>query len=225
MVRPERVPHLKNSTGLSLAGLRAFSRRKFKAVPTGAGFLFTCADGLLPLHARLGFADVCAVKRADAHRTCPMRGLAEKKKKKPRAPPPPPPPPPRGGGARGDRTVAELGVDQIANRMTAGVNRVWRRGRIYDARPWPRWDQTSRGDLIEATFPDRGPTATTLPRFLAALNPGIPLRWRVTACSATFKTLPGGRSGPTFDYTPTVCWNSTAADGEVAEPATDANGR
>lgn len=102
---------------------------------------------------------------------------------------------------RGDPSVSEIEVDQIAEQLTLAVDRVMSEGSLYDRRLAARAIKQARGDVIEAVFLVRA-YRTTLPRFgdsepvnTAKMN----VRRRI---SAAFKDLPGGQVlGPTFDYT------------------------
>ncbi|MDF0597936.1 carbon-phosphorus lyase complex subunit PhnI [Psychromarinibacter halotolerans] len=118
---------------------------------------------------------------------------------------------------RGDRSVAELSVDQIREQMTLAVNRVMAEGSLYDPDLAALAIKQARGDLIEAVFLIRA-YRTTLPRF----GYSDPLDTGDMACerriSATFKDLPGGQVlGPTFDYTHRLLDFKLAADGEVPD--------
>ena len=118
---------------------------------------------------------------------------------------------------RGDRSVAELSVDQIREQMTLAVNRVMAEGSLYDPYLAALAIKQARGDLIEAVFLIRA-YRTTLPRF----GYSDPLDTGDMACerriSATFKDLPGGQVlGPTFDYTHRLLDFKLAADGEVSD--------
>ena len=118
---------------------------------------------------------------------------------------------------RGDRDVAELGVDQIREQMTLAVNRVMAEGSLYDPDLAALAIKQSRGDLIEAIFLIRA-YRTTLPRF----GGSNPVDTATMACdrrvSATFKDAPGGQVlGPTFDYTHRLLDFKLAADGQIGE--------
>lgn len=125
---------------------------------------------------------------------------------------------------RGDRDVAELGVDQIREQMTLAVNRVMAEGSLYDPDLAALAIKQSRGDLIEAIFLIRA-YRTTLPRF----GGSNPVDTATMACdrrvSATFKDAPGGQVlGPTFDYTHRLLDFKLAADGALGEmPQTEPN--
>jgi len=102
---------------------------------------------------------------------------------------------------RGDRAVPALTLDQIAEQLALGVDRVMSEGSLYDRRLAALAIKQARGDLIEAIFLVRA-YRTTLPRFGYGepVDTGTMLiERRISAC---FKDLPGGQLlGPTFDYT------------------------
>jgi alpha-D-ribose 1-methylphosphonate 5-triphosphate synthase subunit PhnI len=102
---------------------------------------------------------------------------------------------------RGDRDVSALTLDQIAEQLALGVDRVMSEGSLYDRRLAALAIKQARGDLIEAVFLVRA-YRTTLPRFGHSdpLETGTMLvQRRISAC---YKDLPGGQLlGPTFDYT------------------------
>ena len=102
---------------------------------------------------------------------------------------------------RGDRSVPALTLDQIAEQLALGVDRVMSEGSLYDRRLAALAIKQARGDLIEAIFLVRA-YRTTLPRFgySEPVDTGAMLiERRISAC---FKDLPGGQLlGPTFDYT------------------------
>ena len=119
---------------------------------------------------------------------------------------------------RGNRSVAELSLEQIREQLALAVNRVMAEGSLYDPDLAALAIKQARGDLIEAIFLIRA-YRTTLPRFGAS----APIDTGAMACdrriSATFKDLPGGQVlGPTFDYTHRLLDFKLAAEGE-AEPA------
>ncbi|MFG1372463.1 carbon-phosphorus lyase complex subunit PhnI [Xanthobacter oligotrophicus] len=102
---------------------------------------------------------------------------------------------------RGDLSVPEVGLDQIAEQLSLAVDRVMAEGSLYDRELAALAIKQARGDLIEAIFLARA-FRTTLPRFGASVpvdTGAMRVRRRI---SATFKDLPGGQVlGPTFDYT------------------------
>ncbi|MCR8546430.1 carbon-phosphorus lyase complex subunit PhnI [Salipiger sp. P9] len=118
---------------------------------------------------------------------------------------------------RGDRAVAELGLDQIREQMSLAVNRVMAEGSLYDPDLAALAIKQARGDLIEAIFLIRA-YRTTLPR----IGHSHPVDTGAMRCdrriSATFKDAPGGQVlGPTFDYTHRLLDFKLAADGALPE--------
>ena len=102
---------------------------------------------------------------------------------------------------RGDVTVPELALSQIAEQLQLAVARVMAEGSLFDPELAALALKQSRGDVIEAVFLVRA-YRTTLPRFGGArpIDTGAMLCCR--RISATFKDIPGGQVlGPTFDYT------------------------
>jgi alpha-D-ribose 1-methylphosphonate 5-triphosphate synthase subunit PhnI len=102
---------------------------------------------------------------------------------------------------RGDRSLPDITVQQIAKQLALAVDRVMTEGSLYDPELAALAVKQARGDLIEAIFLLRAFRATlrrfgtTEPVDTAAMQ----VRRRI---SATFKDLPGGQLlGPTFDYT------------------------
>ncbi len=120
---------------------------------------------------------------------------------------------------RGDRTVPALTLDQIAEQLALGVDRVMAEGSLYDPQLAAMCVRQSRGDLIEAIFLLRA-YRTTLPRFgysLPVATDAMRIERRV---SATYKDIPGGQLlGPTFDYTHRLIDPDMAGDEPVAHPA------
>lgn len=102
---------------------------------------------------------------------------------------------------RGDTAVAEIGIDQIREQMSLGVDRVMTEGSLYDPDLAALALKQARGDQVEAIFLLRA-YRTTLPR-LGVTRPIDTTRMQVMRrISSTFKDLPGGQLlGPTFDYT------------------------
>lgn len=102
---------------------------------------------------------------------------------------------------RGERSVPELGVDQIAEQLGLAVDRVMTEGSLYDRILAALAIKQAQGDLVEAAFLLRA-YRTTLPRFADSIpidTPAMDVRRRI---SAIFKDLPGGQVlGPTYDYT------------------------
>jgi alpha-D-ribose 1-methylphosphonate 5-triphosphate synthase subunit PhnI len=102
---------------------------------------------------------------------------------------------------RGDPSVPEISLEQIAEQLSLAVDRVMAEGSLYDRELAALAIKQARGDLVEAVFLLRA-YRTTLPR-LALSRPvetdRMLCRRRI---SAVFKDLPGGQLlGPTFDYT------------------------
>jgi alpha-D-ribose 1-methylphosphonate 5-triphosphate synthase subunit PhnI len=121
---------------------------------------------------------------------------------------------------RGDRSVADIGIDQISEQLSLAVDRVMTEGSLYDRELAALAIKQSRGDLIEAIFLVRA-YRTTLPRFgfSAPLETAdMTVRRRI---SATYKDLPGGQMlGPTFDYTHRLLDFALVAEAETERPAT-----
>src|ERR1700748_1069654 len=121
---------------------------------------------------------------------------------------------------RGDRAVPEIGLAQISEQLSLGVDRVMSEGSLYDRELAARAIKQARGDMIEAIFLLRASRAT-LPRF-GATEPVDTGKMRVRRrISSTFKDIPGGQIlGPTFDYTHRLL-DPLLAEGFVPEePAT-----
>ena len=121
---------------------------------------------------------------------------------------------------RGDRSVAEITLDQITEQLGLAVDRVMSEGSLYDRELAALAIKQARGDLIEAIFLVRAFRAT-LPRF-GASEPVDTGAMRVQRrVSSTFKDIPGGQIlGPTFDYTHRLL-DPALAEGFVPEvPAT-----
>jgi alpha-D-ribose 1-methylphosphonate 5-triphosphate synthase subunit PhnI len=116
---------------------------------------------------------------------------------------------------RGDTSVEELGIDQIAEQLTLAVDRVMSEGSLYDRELAALAIKQARGDLIEAIFLVRA-FRTTLSRFGASLPVETGAMEVARRISATFKDLPGGQVlGPTFDYTHRLLDFALAARGEA----------
>ncbi|MFG1345451.1 carbon-phosphorus lyase complex subunit PhnI [Xanthobacter autotrophicus DSM 431] len=117
---------------------------------------------------------------------------------------------------RGDDSVPEIGLDQIAEQLGLAVDRVMAEGSLYDRELAALAIKQARGDLIEAIFLARA-FRTTLPRFGATVPVDTGAMRVERRISATFKDLPGGQVlGPTFDYTHRLL------DERLATRATDA---
>jgi alpha-D-ribose 1-methylphosphonate 5-triphosphate synthase subunit PhnI len=116
---------------------------------------------------------------------------------------------------RGDADVPELTLEQIAQQLSASVDRVMTEGSLFDRELAALAIKQARGDLIEAVFLLRA-YRSTLPRFGASEpldTAKMAIRRRI---SATFKDVPGGQIlGPTFDYTHRLLDFTLAAGGEV----------
>src|SRR5512132_2619805 len=119
---------------------------------------------------------------------------------------------------RGDRSIAEISLDQISQQLALAVDRVIAEGSLYDRELAALAIKQARGDLIEAIFLLRA-FRTTCPRFGASVpldTAGMDVRRRV---SAIFKDLPGGQVlGPTFDYSHRLLDQMLAGTTDVAEP-------
>lgn len=102
---------------------------------------------------------------------------------------------------RGDRSLPDVSLQQIAEQLTLAVDRVMTEGSLYDRELAALAVKQARGDLIEAIFLLRAFRAT-LPRFGATEPVDTAAMQARRRISATFKDLPGGQLlGPTFDYT------------------------
>jgi alpha-D-ribose 1-methylphosphonate 5-triphosphate synthase subunit PhnI len=120
---------------------------------------------------------------------------------------------------RGDRTVPELGIAQIAQQLALAVDRVMTEGSLYDRDLAALAIKQARGDLIEAVFLLRA-YRTTLPRLAVSLPIDTAAMAVERRISATFKDLPGGQVlGPTFDYTHRLLDFALAAEEGATEPA------
>jgi alpha-D-ribose 1-methylphosphonate 5-triphosphate synthase subunit PhnI len=121
---------------------------------------------------------------------------------------------------RGDRSVAEISLEQISEQLALAVDRVMSEGSLFDRELAALAIKQARGDLIEAIFLLRA-FRTTCPRFgvsepLATAD--MDVRRRI---SAIFKDLPGGQVlGPTFDYTHRLLDQMLADGADIAAPAT-----
>ncbi len=115
---------------------------------------------------------------------------------------------------RGERSVAELTLEQIDQQLGLAVDRVMTEGSCYDRALAALAIKQARGDLIEAIFLLRA-YRTTLPRFGDSLPIDTSDMVAERRISATFKDVPGGQVlGPTFDYTHRLLDFSLAASGE-----------
>ncbi|XTZ38128.1 carbon-phosphorus lyase complex subunit PhnI [Salmonella enterica] len=102
---------------------------------------------------------------------------------------------------RGDQTLPELNVGQIADQMYLAVDRVMTEGGIVDRELAALALKQASGDNIEAIFLLRA-YRTTLSR-LAVSEPIESANMRLERrISAVYKDIPGGQLlGPTYDYT------------------------
>ena len=121
---------------------------------------------------------------------------------------------------RGDRSVPALRLDQIAEQLALGVDRIMAEGSLYDRELAALAMKQARGDLIEAIFLVRA-YRTTLPRFGYSIPVDTGAMRIERRVSATFKDLPGGQLlGPTFDYTHRLLDPELAGDGAIEPAAT-----
>ncbi len=117
---------------------------------------------------------------------------------------------------RGNKDVAELQTEQIAQQLSLAVSRVMAEGSLYDEGLCALAIKQARGDMIEAIFLVRA-YRTTLPRFGYSKPLDTASMQVDRRISATFKDLPGGQVlGPTFDYTHRLI--DFSLDGEDEEP-------
>ncbi len=126
---------------------------------------------------------------------------------------------------RGDRTVAELSLEQVKQQLRLAVDRVMTEGSLYDPDLAALAIKQAAGDLVEAIFLLRAFRAT-LPRF-GYSEPLDTSRMRLARrVSAIFKDLPGGQLlGPTYDYTLRLLdfsLEGSGADAPCEEEKTDA---
>ncbi|THD38815.1 carbon-phosphorus lyase complex subunit PhnI, partial [Pantoea sp. R102] len=122
---------------------------------------------------------------------------------------------------RGDRSVAELGCDQVAQQLGLAVDRVMTEGGIFDTQLAALAIKQASGDLVEAIFLLRA-YRTTLPRLadsLALETAEMRIERRI---SAVYKDLPGGQVlGPTYDYSHRLLDFTLLANGETPAAARD----
>ncbi|QKJ87669.1 carbon-phosphorus lyase complex subunit PhnI [Paramixta manurensis] len=116
---------------------------------------------------------------------------------------------------RGDRAIAEITCEQIAQQQGLAVDRVMTEGGIYDRELAALAIKQASGDLVEAIFLLRA-YRTTLPR-LADSQPLASDQMRIERrISAVYKDLPGGQIlGPTYDYTHRLLDFTLLANGET----------
>ena len=120
---------------------------------------------------------------------------------------------------RGDPSVPELRLDQLAGQLRLAVDRVMAEGSLYDRELAALAIKQAQGDLPEAVFLVRA-YRTTLPRF-GASDPADTSALRASRrISATWKDLPGGQIlGSTFDYTHRLLDRGLARpEGDCAAP-------
>src|ERR1700744_6359964 len=116
---------------------------------------------------------------------------------------------------RGDTSIADVSLQQIAGQLGRAVDRAMGEGSLYDKELAALAVKQAQGDLIEAAFLLRA-YRTTLPRF-AHSEPvdtaGMRIQRRI---SAVFKDLPGGQIlGPTYDYTHRLLDFALVADNDA----------
>jgi alpha-D-ribose 1-methylphosphonate 5-triphosphate synthase subunit PhnI len=118
---------------------------------------------------------------------------------------------------RGDPSVPEVSLAQIAEQLGRAVDRAMGEGSLYDRELAALAVKQAQGDLIEAAFLLRA-YRTTLPRFAYSTpvnTAEMTVRRRI---SAVFKDLPGGQLlGPTYDYTHRLLDFALAAEGAREE--------
>ncbi len=115
---------------------------------------------------------------------------------------------------RGERTIAEVSLDQIDQQLSLAVDRVMTEGSCYDRGLAALAIKQARGDLVEAVFLLRA-YRTTLPRFGDSEPIDTSRMLAERRISSTFKDVPGGQVlGPTFDYTHRLLDFELAANGE-----------
>lgn len=118
---------------------------------------------------------------------------------------------------RGDPSVPEVSLAQIAEQLGHAVDRAMGEGSLYDRELAALAVKQAQGDLIEAAFLLRA-YRTTLPRFAYStpVDTAEMTMWR--RISAVFKDLPGGQLlGPTYDYTHRLLDFALAAEGAREE--------
>ena len=102
---------------------------------------------------------------------------------------------------RGDTRVPKISIDQIANQLGLGVDRVMAEGSLYDATAAAMAIQQAQGDMTEAAFLVRA-FRTTLKRFGNSIPIQTTKMTAIRRVSGIFKDIPGGQIlGPTYDYT------------------------
>ncbi len=102
---------------------------------------------------------------------------------------------------RGDTGVQKISMDQIANQLGLGVDRVMAEGSLYDVTAAAMAIQQAQGDMTEAVFLVRA-FRTTLKRFGNSIPVQTTKMTAIRRVSGIFKDIPGGQIlGPTYDYT------------------------
>ncbi|QGY29662.1 carbon-phosphorus lyase complex subunit PhnI [Pantoea cypripedii] len=122
---------------------------------------------------------------------------------------------------RGDRALAELQCDQLAEQLGLAVDRVMTEGGIYDPQLAALAIKQASGDLVEAIFLLRA-YRTTLPRLADSLALDTDAMRIERRISAVYKDLPGGQVlGPTYDYSHRLLDFTLLANGETPSAARD----
>ena len=124
---------------------------------------------------------------------------------------------------RGDQTLPDLALGQIAEQLQLSVAKVMAEGSLFDPELAALAIKQARGDMIEATFLIRA-FRTTLPRFggTRPIDTGAMLCAR--RISATFKDIPAGRSSAPPSTTPTGCWIRSCRAGRTGARGTGRGG-
>ena len=105
---------------------------------------------------------------------------------------------------RGDRSVAEISLEQISEQLALAVDRVMSEGSLYDRALAALAIKQARGDLIEAIFLVRA-FRTTCPRF-GASEPLDTATWMCGGASPPFSRIcPAARCWDRPSTTPIVC--------------------
>ncbi|MGD9425180.1 carbon-phosphorus lyase complex subunit PhnI [Pantoea sp. NSTU24] len=116
---------------------------------------------------------------------------------------------------RGDRRIAELSCDQVAQQLGLAVDRVMTEGGIYDPELAALAIRQASGDLVEAIFLLRA-YRTTLPRLAESMPLATDAMRIERRISAVYKDLPGGQVlGPTCDYSHRLLDFTLLANGET----------
>ena len=105
---------------------------------------------------------------------------------------------------RGDRSVAELSLEQISEQLALAVDRVMSEGSLYDRELAALAIKQARGDLIEAIFLLRAFRTTC--RASARPSRSTPPTWMSGGASPRFsRTCRAARSSGRPSTTPIVC--------------------